>query len=179
MQDAEDAGVAETALTGGAHLLVTHDLDDFEAGPKSRLRTRRLLSRPDGKAAALLIGDAAKGNLLAAIPAVAIGWLGDRRTRRSTSRGIGQRPNNACGMGSTVPVAGVGLDNAALGRERTTDVTRVSSTNRVLPGPWRRYGVCRAANRRHGLSSPAARRTAAIAAAVSAALRPSAASRRA
>ena len=75
MQDAEDAGVAETALTGGAHLLVTHDLDDFEAGPKSRLPTRRLLSRSNGKAGALLICDAAKGNLLAAIPALEIGWL--------------------------------------------------------------------------------------------------------
>ena len=75
MQDAEDAGVAETALTGGAHLLVTHDMDDFEAGPKSRLPTRRLLSRSNGKAGALLICDAAKGNLLAAIPALEIGWL--------------------------------------------------------------------------------------------------------
>jgi len=33
------------------------------------------LSRPDGKAGALLICDAAKGNLLAAIPALEIGWL--------------------------------------------------------------------------------------------------------
>src|SRR5208283_4980755 len=30
MQDSEDIGVAETALVGGADLLVTHDLGDFD-----------------------------------------------------------------------------------------------------------------------------------------------------
>jgi predicted nucleic acid-binding protein len=75
MKDPEDIGVADAALALSADLLVTHDLDDFEAGSKANLSTERLQSKPNGKPAVLIIRDPARGDLLAAIPDVAIAWL--------------------------------------------------------------------------------------------------------
>jgi predicted nucleic acid-binding protein len=73
--DGEDGGVLDTALAAQADLLVTHDLDDFERGGKSKLATRRLVSKPNGGPAAILIDDPIRGLLPASIPAIAIGWL--------------------------------------------------------------------------------------------------------
>lgn len=75
LADAEDVGVLETAFAGRADLLVSYDLGDFEAGPRSRLPTRRLLSDQRGRPAALLIQDPLRGDLLVAAPNLAVGWL--------------------------------------------------------------------------------------------------------
>lgn len=75
MADQEDAGVLETALAARADLLVSYDLGDFEAGPRSRLPTRRLLSDERGRPSALLLQDPLRGDLLVAAPDLAVGWL--------------------------------------------------------------------------------------------------------
>lgn len=75
MVDNEDASVAEVAFIGAADLLVSYDLGDFEAGPRSRLPTQRLLSDGRGGPGAILVQDALRGDLLAVIPDLAIGWL--------------------------------------------------------------------------------------------------------
>lgn len=75
MADQEDAGVLETAFAGKADLLVSYDLGDFEAGPRSCLLTERLLSDRKGRPTVLLLQDRLRGGLLAASPELAIGWL--------------------------------------------------------------------------------------------------------
>ena len=73
--DGEDGGVLDTALAAGADLLVTNDLDDFERGRKAKISTRRLLSKPNGGPAAIVIDDPIRSTVTAAVPSVAIGWL--------------------------------------------------------------------------------------------------------
>ena len=75
MMDDEDAGVAETAFVGGADLLITADLDDFEFGPRSALNTRRVLAKPNSRPQLLLMEDSLNRVVVAVVPEFAVGWL--------------------------------------------------------------------------------------------------------
>lgn len=67
MTDYEDIGIAETSFVGGADLLITADLDDFEFGTRSALNTKRLLAKPNRKPQLLIMEDVV-GRVVATFP---------------------------------------------------------------------------------------------------------------
>ncbi len=75
MTDREDGSVAEAAMAGNADLFLTHDIDDFEAGPKSKLSTMRIQTGRHRNAEVIMLSDPLRSDLLIATPKAAIGWL--------------------------------------------------------------------------------------------------------
>jgi predicted nucleic acid-binding protein len=75
LMDSEDIGVAETAFAGKAGLFITADLDDFEFGPKSALKTKRLMAKSNRKPQVLIMENPAGQIVVAVVPELAVAWF--------------------------------------------------------------------------------------------------------
>jgi hypothetical protein len=78
MNDTEDGGVLDTAIAGGADLLITSNLRDFAPGPRSGIDAKIVRLDADGEADVLLFrhGRLAHGIVIASLFA-ATAWLLD------------------------------------------------------------------------------------------------------